>query len=195
MKLTLIATIVVLPIILLSCGIPEDSKPVSVVSPLIDRTEIQVDEVQSGESRNEYIYLFDENERLSPVLRVIPRAELRVTDLINELTADLLPTERKATLSTTVPSGLSLAGVTQEDDLAIINFNYGGLELIEGDELAKALAQIVWTLTETGDLDSIIISIGGDIKTWPTTHSGDQQLLRRIQFMSYAPDVTIGITG
>ena len=124
MKLSLIATIVVLPILLLSCGIPEDSKPVSVVSPLIDRTEIQVDEVQSGESRSEYIYLFDENERLSPVLRVIPRAELRVTDLINELTADLLPTERKATLSTTVPSGLSLAGVTQEDDLAIINFNY-----------------------------------------------------------------------
>ena len=195
MKLSLIATIVVLPILLLSCGIPEDSKPGSVVSPLIDRTEIPVDEVQSGESRNEYIYLFDENERLSPVLRVIPRAELRVTDLINELTADLLPTERKATLSTTVPSGLSLAGVTQEDDLAIIHFNYGGLELIEGDELAKALAQIVWTLTETGDLDSIIISIEGDIKTWPTTNSGDQQLLRRIQFMSYAPEVTIGITG
>ena len=180
----LIATIVVYQF---SCSpvIPEDSKPVSVVSPLIDRTEL-VDEVQSGESRNEYIYLFDENERLSPVLRVIPRAELRVTDLINELTADLLPTERKATLSTTVPSGLSLAGVTQEDDLAIINFNYGGLELIEGDELAKALAQIVWTLTETGDLDSIIISIS-DIKTWPTTNSGDQQLLRRIQFMSYVP--------
>ena len=195
MKLSLIATIVVLPILLLSCGIPEDSKPVSVVSPLIDRTEIQVDEVPSGESRNEYIYLFDENERLSPVLRVIPRAELRVTDLINELTADLLPIERKATLSTTVPSGLSLAGVTQENDLAIINFNYGGLELIEGAELAKALAQIVWTLTETGDLDSIIISIEGDIKTWPTTNSGDQQLLRRIQFMSYAPEVMIGITG
>ena len=40
----------------------------------------------------------------------------------------------------------------------------GGLEVIEGDELAKALAQIVWTLTETGDLDSIIISIEGEIK-------------------------------
>ena len=40
MKLSLIATIVVLPIILLSCGIPEDSKPGSVVSPLIDRADI-----------------------------------------------------------------------------------------------------------------------------------------------------------
>jgi spore germination protein GerM len=148
-----------------------------------------------GESRNEYIYLFDQNNRLSPVLRIIPSADLKVTDLINELTADLLPLERKATLSTTVPIGLSLAGVTQDNDLAIINFNAGGLEVIEGDELAKALAQIVWTLTETGDLDSIIISIDGDIKTWPTPNSGDQQLLRRIQFMSYAPEVTLGVTG
>ena len=104
-----------------------------------------------------------------------------------------MPVERQANLSTTVPIGLSLAGVTQDNDLAIINFNAGGLEVIEGDELAKALAQIVWTLTETGDLDSIIISIEGEIKTWPTPNSGDQQLLRRIQFMSYAPEVTLGI--
>ncbi|MEC7117498.1 MAG: GerMN domain-containing protein, partial [Actinomycetota bacterium] len=130
-----------------------------------------------------------------PVLRKIPSVDLKVTDLINELTADLLQVERQANLSTTVPIGLSLAGVTQDNDLAIINFNAGGLEVIEGDELAKALAQIVWTLTETGDLDSIIISIEGEIKTWPTPNSGDQQLLRRIQFMSYAPEVTLGITG
>lgn len=180
---------------LLACGVPEDGKPGTVTSPLIDRTELPANMSLDGESRNEYIYLFDQSNRLSPVLRIIPSADLKVTDLINELTADLLPAERKATLSTTVPIGLSLAGVTQDNDLAIINFNAGGLEIIEGDELAKALAQIVWTLTETGDLDSIIISIDGDIKTWPTPNSGDQQLLRRIQFMSYAPEVTLGVTG
>jgi hypothetical protein len=181
--------------VLLACGVPEDDKPGTVTSPLIERTELPANTPLDGESRNEYIYLFDQNNRLSPVLRIIPSADLKVTDLINELTADLLPLERKATLSTTVPIGLSLAGVTQDNDLAIINFNAGGLEVIEGDELAKALAQIVWTLTETGDLDSIIISIDGDIKTWPTPNSGDQQLLRRIQFMSYAPEVTLGVTG
>jgi hypothetical protein len=181
--------------VLLACGVPEDDKPGTVTSPLIERTELPANTSLDGESRNEYIYLFDQNNRLSPVLRIIPSADLKVTDLINELTADLLPLERKATLSTTVPIGLSLAGVTQDNDLAIINFNAGGLEVIEGDELAKALAQIVWTLTETGDLDSIIISIDGDIKTWPTPNSGDQQLLRRIQFMSYAPEVTLGVTG
>ena len=179
----------------MSCGVPEDDKPGTVASPLIDRTEIAENQLGNGESRNEYIYLFDVNNKLSPVLRKIPSIDLKVTDLINELTADLLAIERQANLSTTVPIGLSVAGVTQDSDLAIINFYAGGLEVIEGDELAKALAQIVWTLTETGDLDSIIISIEGEIKTWPTPNSGDQQLLRRIQFMSYAPEVTLGITG
>ena len=179
----------------LSCGIPEDDKPGTVASPLIDRAEIPEGDLGDEETRNEYIYLFDIENKLSPVLRTIPSIDLKVTDLINELTADLLPVERQANLSTTVPIGLSLAGVTQDNDLVIINFNAGGLEVIEGDELAKALAQIVWTLTETGDLDSIIISIEGEVKTWPTPNSGDQQLLRRIQFMSYAPEVTLGITG
>tara|TARA_B100000965_G_C19366876_1_gene658487 strand:- start:39 stop:626 length:588 start_codon:yes stop_codon:yes gene_type:complete len=179
----------------LSCGVPEDEKPGTVTSPLIDRAVIPEGDLRDGETRNEYIYLFGIDNKLSPVLRKIPSIDLKVTDLINELTADLLPVERQANLSTTVPIGLSLAGVTQDNDLAIINFNAGGLEVIEGDELAKALAQIVWTLTETGDLDSIIISIEGEVKTWPTPNSGDQQLLRRIQFMSYAPEVTLGITG
>ncbi|GEM_PF-414025 len=195
MKHPAILLVSVLIFVSLACGVPKDDKPETVSSPLIDRTETPESVLSDGESRNEYIYLFDVDNKLSPVLRQIPSADLTVTDLINELTADLLPIERLANLSTTVPIGLAIAGVTQDNDLAIINFNAGGLEVIEGDELAKALAQIVWTLTETGDLSSIIISIEGEIKTWPTPNSGDQQLLRRIQFLSYAPEITLGITG
>ena len=195
MKHPAILLVSVLIFVSLACGVPKDDKPETVSSPLIDRTETPESVLSDGESRNEYIYLFDVDNKLSPVLRQIPSADLTVTDLINELTADLLPIERLANLSTTVPIGLEIAGVTQDNDLAIINFNAGGLEVIEGDELAKALAQIVWTLTETGDLSSIIISIEGEIKTWPTPNSGDQQLLRRIQFLSYAPEITLGITG
>jgi len=195
MKHPAILLVSVLIFVSLACGVPKDDKPETVSSPLIDRTETPESVLRDGESRNEYIYLFDVDNKLSPVLRQIPSADLTVTDLINELTADLLPIERLANLSTTVPIGLAIAGVTQDNDLAIINFNAGGLEVIEGDELAKALAQIVWTLTETGDLSSIIISIEGEIKTWPTPNSGDQQLLRRIQFLSYAPEITLGITG
>ena len=177
-----------------ACGIPEDSQPSTVDSPIGARTETSSELLATDEFREELIYLFDERNLLVPVFREIPSVDLRVTDLINELVADLSETERDASLSTAVPAGLSLAGVTQEEDVATINFNAGGLEVIEGDELAKALAQIVFTLTETGTLDAIIISINGDIKTWPTPNGGDQQFLRRIQFMSYAPEVDGGIT-
>ena len=140
MRETPILLAIVLLFASLACGVPEDDKPGAVDSPLIDRAEIPEGSSVDGEGRNEYIYLFDIDNKLSPVLRKIPSLDLKVTDLINELTADLLPVERQANLSTTVPIGLSLAGVTQDNDLAIINFNAGGLEVIEGDELAKALA-------------------------------------------------------
>ncbi|MEG3587002.1 MAG: GerMN domain-containing protein [Actinomycetota bacterium] len=177
-----------------ACGIPEDSQPSAVDSPIGVQTVTSSELIVNADVREELIYLFDEGNLLSPVFREIPSVDLRVTDLINELIADLSESERNASLSTAVPVGLTLAGVIQEGDVATINFNAGGLEVIEGDELAKALAQIIFTLTETGTLDAIIISIEGDVKTWPTPNGGDQQFLRRIQFMSYAPEVGIGIT-
>ena len=177
-----------------ACGIPEDGEPNAVDSPIGTQPGNSFDSPQTVEVRSELIYLVDENNFLAPAIREIPSVDLRVTDLINELIADLSEAERNSSLSTAVPAGLNLDGVFQEGDEATINFNAGGLEVIEGDELAKALAQIVFTLTETGTLDAIIISIDGDIKTWPTPNGGDQQLLRRIQFMVYAPEVDSGIT-
>ena len=177
-----------------ACGIPEDGEPNAVDSPIGTQPGNSFDSPQTVEVRSELIYLVDENNFLAPAIREIPSVDLRVTDLINELIADLSEAERNSSLSTAVPAGLNLDGVFQEGDEATINFSAGGLEVIEGDELAKALAQIVFTLTETGTLDAIIISIDGDVKTWPTPNGGDQQLLRRIQFMVYAPEVDSGIT-
>ncbi len=177
-----------------ACGIPEDRQPNTITSPISIREGSQPESPASEENRKETIYLFDENNQLAPVQREIPVKDLRVTDLINELVGDLTELERNAVLSTAVPVGLSLSGVEQDNDIATINFNAGGLEVLEGEELTKALAQIVWTLTETGSLSEIRISIEGDMKTWPTPDGGDQQLLRRIQFISYAPEVTRGIT-
>ena len=46
----------------LSCGVPEDDKPGTVTSPLIDRTEIPEGDSGDGETRNEYIYLFKQRK-------------------------------------------------------------------------------------------------------------------------------------
>ena len=74
---------------------------------------------------------------------------------------------------------------------AAINFEPGGLEVIEGEQLTEALAQIVWSVTESGDVVSLTISIADEIKTWPTPDEGDQNSLTRGQFISYAPQVSV----
>ncbi len=94
-------------------------------------------------------------------------------------------------LSTAVPVGLSLDGVSVDGVVAKINFEPGGLEIVEGEQLTEALAQIVWSVTESGDVTSLIISIENEIKTWPTPDEGDQNSLTRSQFISYAPQVSV----
>ena len=87
--------------------------------------------------------------------------------------------------------GLSPNRVNVNGDVATINFEPGGLEIIEGEQLIEALAQIVWSVTESGDVTSLIISIENEIKTWPTPDEGDQNSLTRSQFISYAPQVSV----
>jgi spore germination protein GerM len=172
----------------MGCGIPEDSSPESIQTVFPESTSTQSATPDSEESRTFPIYLLDAESRLTPVLRDLPVSELRITDLINELIANPTEAETNMSLSTAVPVSLSLAGVTLEEEIATINFEPGGLEIVEGDQLTEALAQIVWTVTETGDVTFIIISIDQEFKTWPTPDGGDQNILTRNQFISYAPE-------
>ncbi len=173
-----------------ACGIPEDSSPQSIQTTFPEITISQVDAATGDESRTFRIYLLDADSRLIPVIRELSGSELRITDLINELIANPTEAETNMSLSTAVPVGLSLDGVSLEGEIATINFESGGLEIVEGDQLAEALAQIVWSVTETGDVTRIIISIENEVKTWPTPDEGDQNILTRGQFISYAPDLT-----
>ncbi|MBG02348.1 MAG: hypothetical protein CL470_08770 [Acidimicrobiaceae bacterium] len=175
-------------VVLGGCGIPEDSSPQSIQTTFPENTTSEVDAITSEESRTFLIYLLNAESRLTPVVRELSGSELRITDLINELIANPTEAETNMSLSTAVPIGLSLDGVTLEGETATINFEPGGLEIVEGDQLAEALAQIVWSVTETGDVTSIIISIANEVKTWPTPDEGDQNILTRNQFLSYAPN-------
>ena len=173
-----------------ACGIPEDSSPQSIQTTFPETAISQVDTATGDESRTFRIYLLDADSRLTPVFRELSGSELRITDLINELIANPTEAETNMSLSTAVPVGLSLDGVRLEGEMATINFESGGLEIVEGDQLTEALAQIVWSVTETGDVTRIIISIENEVKTWPTPDEGDQNILTRGQFISYAPDLT-----
>jgi spore germination protein GerM len=185
---TSLLIIVAATVLFMGCGIPEDSSPESIQAMFPESTNTQPDAPESEESRTFLIYLLDAESRLTPVQRDLPVTELQITDLINELIANPTEAETDMSLSTAVPVSLSLAGVTLEEEIATINFEPGGLEIVEGDQLTEALAQIVWTVTETGDVKFIIISIDQEFKTWPTPDGGDQNILTRNQFISYAPE-------
>ena len=173
------------------CGIPQDSSPISIQSTLPENTSPQTDAQVSEDSRTFTIYLLDADSRLVPVTRELSGSELRITDLINELIANPTEAESSMALSTAVPVGLSLDGVSVDGVVATINFEPGGLEIVEGEQLTEALAQIVWSVTESGDVTSLIISINSEVKTWPTPDEGDQNSLTRSQFISYAPQVSV----
>ena len=173
------------------CGIPQDSSPASIQSTFPESATPQTEMQVSEESRTFTIYLLDADSRLIPVTRELSGSELKITDLINELIANPTKAESEMALSTAVPVGLSLDGVTVDGERAAINFEPGGLEIIEGEQLTEALAQIVWSVTESGDVVSLTISIADEIKTWPTPDEGDQNSLTRGQFISYAPQVSV----
>ena len=82
-------------------------------------------------SRTFTIYLLDADSRLVPVTRELSGSELRITDLINELIANPTEAESSMALSTAVPVGLSLDGVSVDGVVATINFEPGGLEIVE----------------------------------------------------------------
>ena len=173
------------------CGIPQDYSPASIQSTFPESATPQTEMQVSEESRTFTIYLLDADSRLIPVTRELSGSELKITDLINELIANPTEAESEMALSTAVPVGLSLDGVTVDGERAAINFEPGGLEIIEGEQLTEALAQIVWSVTESGDVISLTISIADEIKTWPTPDEGDQNSLTRGQFISYAPQVSV----
>ena len=141
------------------CGIPQDSSPVSIQSTFPENTTPQTDTQVSEESRTFTIYLLDAESRLVPVTRELSGSELRITDLINELIANPTAAESSMALSTAVPVGLSLDGVSVDGVVAKINFEPGGLEIVEGEQLTEALAQIVWSVTESGDVTLSLIHI------------------------------------
>ena len=123
-------------------GIPQHSSPISIQSTLPENTTPQPDAQVSEDSRTFTIYLLDADSRLVPVTRELSGSELRITDLINELIANPTEAESSMALSTAVPVGLSLDGVSVNGVVATINFESGGLEIIEGKLLMFFLPAI-----------------------------------------------------
>lgn len=173
--------------VLAACGIPQDDEPQALSTELPTVSTVAPTPEPADAGTTVTVFLLDVNEKMTPVQRDLAVEEVRISDLVNELIADTSDTEKELGLTTALPSGLEFAEAPRiEDETAELNFVAGGLEELGGRELSRALAQIVWTLTATEQIDSVRILIDGLAESWPTD-GDDASVLNRDSYRTFDP--------
>lgn len=97
---------------------------------------------------------------LSPVARRV-KGEVSVQQAMTELIKGPTAAEKRRGLLTAVPPGLRVRSVTVKNRIAEIDFNEAIEQNAAGSILIGRLDQIVFTATELGGVDSVIIKING----------------------------------
>lgn len=172
------------------CGIPEDDVP-RALGPVLP-TPTSAPATPEPESTQEFdVYLVDINGLLSPVPREVPGpGELFIPDLVEQLTAPLSDAEDDQGLVTAVPPETALVSEPPRigaDGIATIDLNAGSLDSLTGNTLSLALAQIVYTFTESASIDGVVILIEGESRPWPTSAGDVDGALTREAFLTFAP--------
>ena len=170
------------------CGIPEDDSAEAISAELPTVAQESPTEVPDPGSSTVTIFLLDVNENMTEVSRELAGPDVTISALVAELIADTSDEEKELGLTTALPSGLMFnpESPSLEGDLAILDFVSGGLEALEGGELNKALAQLVWTLTATEEIERIAIRIDGFEESWPTD-GDDANVLTKDQYATFDP--------
>ena len=181
-----LVSIVVVTAALAGCGIPEDDVP-RVLGPVLP-TPSPTPTPAPATTQQFDVYLI-QNNQLSPVSREVP-VDLRVNDLIDQLAALPSEAESEQGLTSAVPNLTTLVATPPpigDDGVATIDLNAGSLDTLGGDELRLALAQIVWTFTESGSIDGVVIQIEGESRPWPTSEGDVEGVLTRDAYRTFAP--------
>ncbi|MFN3217073.1 MAG: GerMN domain-containing protein [Acidimicrobiales bacterium] len=181
-----VACLVAVVLVVSSCGIPQDDGPRAIGPVLATPTPEATPEPECVQSFT--IFLLDADKRLVPVRRDVP-ADLRIPDLIAALVADPSEAERAQGLGTAVPALTTLnpnPEVNRDTEIATIDIAGGSLDLGPG-LLTEALAQLVYTLTESGSISAVRILVDGERVPWPTDEGESDRPLSPDDYRSFAP--------
>ena len=169
------------------CGIPEDRGPRALL-PATPTPMLTAPTPPPVETEAFTIYLIDSEGRVREAERQLPD-RLTVAALIDELRE--VPTQEETDLGlvSVIPQETTLIAdpTTDPSGLAILNFAAGSLDTLEGESLTLALAQLVWTLTESPTISRLIIRIEGNEERFPTDGE-DRSVLRRSDYESLDPE-------
>jgi len=185
-----IAGLVATALLVSSCGIPQDDSPRAIGPVLATPTPKVTPEPECVQSFT--IFLLDSDKRLVPVRRDVP-TDLRIPDLIAALVADPAEAERAQGLGTAVPALTTLnpnPEVDRDTEIATIDIAGGSLDLGPG-LLTEALAQLVYTLTESGSISAVRILVDGEQVPWPIDGGESDQPLSPDDFRTFAPRVNL----
>lgn len=151
-----------------ACGIPQDSEP-RVISQDAPTAIPAPATPQPAVTQLFPIYLVDADNRMQQAIRELPDP-LTISALVTELIEEPTAEESEARLVSIVPPEITLmADPFQEGGRAQLDFVSGtGFDTLLGEDLTLALSQLVWTLTESPSINSVLIRIDGQDQAWPT---------------------------
>lgn len=102
------------------------------------------------------------DEKIAPLSRVVPRTLAVGTAVLTELLNGPAPAETRAGISSCIPPGTALLGLSVADGVATVDlsreFSSGGGSL----SMTMRLAQVVFTLTQFPTVDSVRFRLDGE---------------------------------
>lgn len=150
-------------VVLASCGIPVDDTPetfsLEEVGPVIENSPA------AGELAAAPLYLVG-GEGLVRVTRDLPDP-IDGAALIESLLSGVTEPEDRSELSSSIPSGTELIGFDVLDRIATVDLS-SDFASVGGQQEILAVAQIVLTVTQSGDVSGVIFELDGVRTDVPT---------------------------
>jgi hypothetical protein len=157
------AAIVLVAAALTSCGISPDAAPRDL--PVGER-DLATDSASTGSDAAgaDRIYLVAPgDERL---LRSVPRQAGTRSDLIEILLAGPNDNELSNQYSSFIPPSTQLLSARTQGQVLTINLS-GGIAELSGQNLAQAVAQIVYTASELDGIEAVQLRVDNEELAWP----------------------------
>jgi germination protein M len=134
------------------------------------------------------------NPTLVPVLRTVPESKGTARAAMRTLLAGPTSRERGANprLSTMIPAGTRLLGVTTSGGIATVNLSAEFATATSTFSARARLAQVVYTLTQFSTIDSVRFELDGEaVTTFPPAITLDKPVSRATYRNTLLPDIFV----
>jgi hypothetical protein len=175
------------------CGLPTDGSPRPISSGDIPEALLEPSSTTTPEAVGNFsvdLWWLDA-ERLTSRPRNV--SDFRPSTAIAALLTGVTPDDAPA--DTSIPSGTELLGSRESNGVITLNLS-APIAAIQGEELKRALAQIVWTATTPGfNINGVRFEVDGEDLPVITDEGTVTEPVNRSDFRSLQPEVPTTTTA